>query len=206
MQLVRSTVLLLVILNPFALSVYLLEILRHQSAATVGHIMLRASAISGVVFLTFALLGNHIFQDVLQARFASFQIFGGILFLLIALRFMLGGTETLVALRGTPSHVAGSVAMPFMIGPGTVSASVLAGSRLSPLWSVVAILVALVLTTLIVLLAKLVFDRVRARSSALVERYTEIIGRVSALVIGTIACEMILRGLESWLGTLRSVS
>jgi multiple antibiotic resistance protein len=203
--LIRSTVLLLVILNPFALAVYLLEILREHSVADVGRIMLRAAIVSGCVFVVFAWLGNRIFQDVLQARFASFQIFGGILFLIISLRFMLNGGTTLIALRGKPGHVAGAVAMPFMIGPGTVSAAVLAGSRLTPGMAALAIGLALGLTTITVLALKLAFDRARARNTALIERYTEVTGRVAALVIGTIACEMILRGLESWLATLRVV-
>jgi hypothetical protein len=83
---------------------------------------------------------------------------------------------------------------------------VLAGTRLSPIWACVAIATALGFTTLAVVLAKLAFDHVRARNSALIERYTEITGRVSALVIGTIACEMILRGLESWLTQVGAVS
>lgn len=203
--LIRSTVLLLVILNPFALAVYLLEMLREHSVADVGRIMLRAGIVSGCVFVVFAWLGNRIFQDLLQARFASFQIFGGILFLIIALRFMLNGGTTLIALRGKPGHVAGAVAMPFMIGPGTVSAAVVAGSRLTPGMAALAIGLALGLTTLTVLGLKLAFDRVRSRNAALIERYTEVTGRVAALVIGTIACEMILRGLESWLATLRAI-
>jgi hypothetical protein len=38
--------------------------------------MVRAGAISTLVFWSFALLGEVIFRDVLQAQFASFQIFG----------------------------------------------------------------------------------------------------------------------------------
>jgi small neutral amino acid transporter SnatA (MarC family) len=203
---VRSTVLLIVILNPFALSIYLIDMLRQHSTGTVLGIMLRACAISGAVFVTFALVGNGIFQDVLQARFASFQIFGGILFLVIALRFMVGGGQALITLRGTPGHVAGAVAMPFMIGPGTVSAAMLAGTRLRPALATLSILAALAFTTFTLVALKVLFDRVRATRESLVERYAEVTGRVAALVIGTIACEMILQGVESWLAGLHATS
>jgi len=193
---------LAVILNPFALTVYLGNVLHEKSTRLVGSIMLRASLISGAVFVLFALLGNRIFQDVLQVRFAAFELFGGILFLVIALRFMLSGGDTLVALRGTPAHIAGSVAMPFMIGPGTVSAAVLAGSRLSWPRAVVAIAAALGVTLATVVVIKVVLDRVRERNSGLVERYSELTGRITAVVVGTIACEMIFRSLDTWLTSM----
>jgi small neutral amino acid transporter SnatA (MarC family) len=199
---IKSAILLTVILNPFALSVYLSNVLQEQSAKTVALIMTRASLISGMVFVLFALLGNRIFHDVLQVRFAAFQLFGGLLFLAIALRFMLSGGDALIALRGPPGHIAGAVAMPFMIGPGTVSAAVLAGSRLPWPRAVLAILISLVATTLTVVVVKLVLDRVREKNSPLVERYSELTGRVSAVVVGTIACEMIFQGIEAWLATL----
>ena len=200
---IKSAVLLTVILNPFALSVYLGSVLEEQDAKTVAGIMGRASLISGAVFVLFALVGNRIFQDLLQVRFAAFQLFGGLLFLAIALRFMLSGGDALIALRGSPGHIAGSVAMPFMIGPGTVSAAVLAGSRLPWPRAVLSILVALAATALTVVMVKLALDRVRVRDSKLVERYSELTGRVSAVVIGTIACEMIFRGIEAWLSTMK---
>ena len=120
----KSAVLLFVILNPFALSVYLMDMLQHHSLRTVAGVLLRATAISGVVFALFAWGGDRIFSDVLQVRFAAFQIFGGLVFVIIALRFMVSGGDALVSLRGEPEHLAGAIAMPFMIGPGTVSAAV----------------------------------------------------------------------------------
>jgi len=54
---------------------------------------------------------------------------------------------------------------------------------------------------LTVLLLKALHDLVRARDERLVERYVEIVGRISALVIGTIAIEMVLQGIDSWLAT-----
>ncbi len=201
---IKSALLLTVILNPFALSVYLGNVLQEHRTKTVVGIMTRASLISGAVFVLFALLGNRIFQDVLQVRFAAFQLFGGLLFLAIALRFMLSGGDALIALRGPPGHIAGAVAMPFMIGPGTVSAAVLAGSRLPWPRAVLAIGIALAFTTATVVVVKLILDRVRERSSPLVERYSELTGRVSAVVVGTIACEMIFQSVEAWLTALHA--
>lgn len=197
-EVVKAAVLLLVILNPFALSVYLIDIFRANPLRTVVGIVTRASLISGVVFGVFALFGEAVFTRVLQVRFAAFQVFGGLLFLVIALRFMLSGSATLVTLRGEPEQVAGAVAMPFMIGPGTVSASTMAGLKLRPVLAVGAIAGALLCTAVLLVAFKLLFDWVGARNARLTERYVQLASRVSAMAMGAIAVEMTLNGLEAW--------
>lgn len=89
--------------------------------------------------------------------------------------------------------------MPFMIGPGTVSASVIAGTRAPLPLAIVAIAGALAVTAGTVLVIKVIHDFVRRRNEKLVERYVDVVGRLSGLVIGTIAVELILEGLGSWL-------
>lgn len=37
------------------------------------------------------------------------------------------GADTIGEMRGAPEHLAGTIAMPFMIGPGTISAAVVTG-------------------------------------------------------------------------------
>lgn len=198
-EFLQAAVLLLVIVNPFALSVYLIDILRQSSTREFAAMVLRACAISGVVFGVFAWTGDAIFSQVLQVHFASFQVFGGLLFLLIALRFMVsGGQSALVVLRGEPAQIAGTVAMPFIIGPGTVSAATLAGGHLVLPLALLSIASALGTTAIVLVLLKVLFDRVRDRSAAITERYVEVASRVSAVVVGTIAVEMIFQGGHLW--------
>jgi len=198
---VESAVLLFVLLNPFLLCVYLLDLIQEMEARHFGRVLARAAVISGVVFAVFAWAGDAIFSRVLQVRFCAFQVFGGIVFLVVAIRFVLLGSQAISSLRGSAEHLAGSIAMPFMIGPGTVSASVFAGTRLPIALAALAIVAALSSTVLAVLVLKILHDFVRARNERLVERYVEIVGRVSALIIGTIAIEMVFQGIDSWLAT-----
>ena len=116
MAIVKSATLLLVLLNPFLLAVYLLGIIRDLKLAAFSWVMFRAAVISGIVFVCFAWLGDYIFADVLQVRFSSFLVFGGIVFLISGIRFVFQGPEAVELLRGSPEHIAGAVAMPFMIG------------------------------------------------------------------------------------------
>src|SRR5690606_6360041 len=143
-QFLESMSLMIVLLNPFLMSIYLLDLIESLDDRVFMATLARGAAIATAVFCAFAAGGDAIFSDFLQVRFASFLIFGGVLFMLIGLRFALQGTATLVQLRGAPEHIAGSIAMPFMVGPGTVSASVMAGVRLPTGWALFAIITAMV--------------------------------------------------------------
>ena len=93
--------------------------------------------------------------------------------------------------------------MPFMIGPGTVGASVLAGLRL-PFWeAALAIISSVFAACLTIVLLKFIFDFVKERNERLIQRYVDIMGRVMALVIGTFSIEMIFQGIETWLKTVK---
>ena len=50
---------------------------------------------------------------------------------MIGYRYVFQGADTIGEMRGAPEHLAGTVAMPFMIGPGTISAAVVTGMSMS---------------------------------------------------------------------------
>lgn len=201
-EFLSALTLLLMLLNPFLLIIYLTDLVQELDAPTFRRILVRAGLISGTVFLVFGLLGDVIFERVLQASFASFQIFGGIIFLLIGIQFVFAGPGALRKMRGAPEHIAGSIALPIMIGPGTVSASILAGNRLPPLLACLAIALAVLIAVSTMLLLKRLHDYVQPRNSRLIERYVEVMGRVIALVVGTFSIEMIMQGVAGWMNRL----
>jgi small neutral amino acid transporter SnatA (MarC family) len=198
-EFITSATLLFVLLNPFLMSVYLLDLIQEMTWTAFAGVLARGAAISGLVFVAFALVGDALFTRVLQVRFASFVLFGGIVFLGVSVRYFFVGAGALRELRGTPEHIAGSIAMPFMIGPGTVSASVSAGAHLPPAQAALAIAVPMCLTVGVIVALKRVYDFTRTRREALVTRYVDVTGRIMAMVMGTIAVEMILSGLDAWL-------
>ena len=101
--------------------------------------------------------------------------------------------------RGNPEHLAGSIAMPFMIGPGTVSASVVVGARLPMTGAIAVILATLALTVVLVTALKVLHDYLKENNARLIDRYVEVVGRLSALLIGTFAVDMIFEGMGTWL-------
>ncbi len=195
----QSSALLFILLNPFLLVVYMIDVFEKLPQATFRGVVLRAGLISSVVFAVAALLGDVLFRDILQAQFASFQVFGGIVFLLIALRFLFEGNSAIAALRGDSQHLAGAIAMPVMIGPGTIGASILIGKRLTQFNAVLAVVMAVLSSVVVIILLKYLYDYVRERNEKLVGRYIEVAGRVTALIVGTFAIEMLMRGIQGWL-------
>ncbi len=201
----ESTILLLALLNPFLLVVYLIGPMKQLSRAEFAQVLTRAGLIAGAVFCAFAVLGDAIFANVVQADFASFQIFGGLIFVLIGLQFVFRGPDAIEILRGEAAHISGAVAMPVLIGPGTISASVIIGKRHDPALACIAVIAAVSISLLIVFLLKALHDYVLPRREALIERYLGIVGRITALYVGTVAVEMIMRGLTSWISHMQTV-
>ena len=186
------------LLNPFLVVVYLIDVMQKMEGRTFRHVLLRAAIISSVVFYLFAILGDTVFSEILHVEFASFQIFGGIVFLLIGLQFVFHGPQAIEILRGESEHLAGAIAMPVLIGPGTISASVIIGKRLDPLMACISIFSALCISVVIILLLKSLHDLVRTRHERLIQRYIEIAGRITALYVGTVSIEMIMQGIRTW--------
>jgi multiple antibiotic resistance protein len=194
----RSAALLLVLLNPFLVIVYLVDLVEKLDRGQFMRVLIRAGLISSVVFCLFAILGDAVFSSVIQAEFASFQIFGGIVFLLIGLQFVFRGPKAIEILQGESQHVAGAIAMPVMIGPGTISASVVIGQRQTPLAATIIVVLTVIASIIVMLALKGLHDFVRPRNEPLVQRYVEIAGRITALFVGTVSVEMIMQGVRAW--------
>jgi len=198
MEFIKSTTLLLMLLNPFLIIVYLIDVVQKMDARQFAKVIFRAALIATVVFWFFAILGDVVFISVVQAEFASFQIFGGIVFLLIGLQFVFRGPTAIEILRGDSKQLAGAIAMPLLIGPGTISASVIAGKKLAPLVACTAVFLAVSISILIMMSLKVLHDFARPKREALIQRYIEIAGRITALFVGTISIEMIMKGIRTW--------
>lgn len=189
---------MLILLNPFLVIVYLVDMVEKLERPQFARVLIRAGLVAGVVFCCFAVLGDVIFRSIVQAEFASFQIFGGVVLLLIGLQFVFRGPTAIEALRGESEHLAGAVAMPVLIGPGTISASVILGNRHEPLGACIVIAVAVAISIAMMLALKAGHDFLRPRNARLVQRYMEVAGRITALYVGTVSIDMIMQGVCTW--------
>lgn len=196
MEIFKASSILFILLNPFLMSVYLINLIRELPQRDFTKVVIRAHIISFVAFAIFAISGESIFENVFKVRFASFLIFGGIIFLMIGVKAVFSGQISLLETRGNPEHIAGAIAMPFMIAPGTLSASVLIGSSLPRNTAILAIALAVIGSLLSLILFKFIHDPLKKNNERLLNRYVEIIGRVVAVFTGTYAIEMIANGIR----------
>lgn len=201
-DILKSVAFLLVLLNPFLVIIYLIDLVQKMETKKFRRVLLRAGIISSSVFCIFAILGDAVFQNLIQAEFASFQIFGGIVFLIIGLQFVFRGPTAIELLRGESEHVAGAIAMPILIGPGTISASIVVGKRHEPAVACIITILSVTICIAVMSLLKTIHDYVRTKNEGLIQRYIEIAGRVTALLVGTISVDMIMQGLQVWMNLL----
>ena len=199
MEILNASMLLVMLLNPFLVILYLIDLVKKQKILLFSKNLAIAGFYSLIVFMSFAVAGDIIFKNILQVNFASFQVFGGIIFLIIGVQFVFKGSTAIDALRGDNHNVSGAIAMPILIGPGTISASVLIGKKLSIFSAIFAISVTLTFSIVIMIILKIMHDYIHDKKAKFIERYIEVAGRILALYIGTVAIEMIMKGVQSWI-------
>lgn len=191
---ISTFILFFSLLNPFLMSIYMIGLIRHTETRVFNKALIQGSLIAYVVFLLFAWGGEAIFNRYLNVRFESFLIFGGLIFLVIGYRYVFQGADTIGEMRGAPEHLAGTVAMPFMIGPGTISAAVVTGMSMSLLEAAIVIALVLFVSCSVLIAMKFSHDHLRYSHDKYIDRYFDIVGRLAALLIGTIAVDMIVNG------------
>ncbi|EOH2981462.1 MarC family protein [Acinetobacter baumannii] len=191
---ISTFILFFSLLNPFLMSIYMIGLIRHTETRVFNKALIQGSLIAYVVFLLFAWGGEAIFNRYLNVRFESFLIFGGLIFLVIGYRYVFQGADTIGEMRGAPEHLAGTVAIPFMIGPGTISAAVVTGMSMSLLEAAIVIALVLFVSCSVLIAMKFSHDHLRYSHAKYIDRYFDIVGRLAALLIGTIAVDMIVNG------------
>ena len=199
---IHSFALFFSLLNPFLMSIYMVGMIRNSEAKVFNRALIQGCVIAFVVFMLFAWGGETIFSKYLNVRFEAFQIFGGLIFLVIGYRYVFQGADTIGEMRGAPEHWAGTIAMPFMIGPGTISAAVVTGIGLPIGGAALIIAFTLAITCSLLILMKFAHDHLRYKHAKYIDRYVDIVGRLSALLIGTIAIDMIITGI---VGVIRDI-
>ena len=194
----QMTILMVMLLNPFLLVIYLVEIIRTISLKEFSQTVLMAGLISSVVFIGFAIAGDIIFKTIIQAKFESFQIFGGVVFLLISINFIFSGNAAISDLRGDSHNKVGTIAMPILIGPGSLNVSVLAGKALGGFQASISIFIAVAFSVIVLILLKILHDLVLPRNARVIDRFIDVMGRVTSIYLGTVSIQMIMSGIKSW--------
>ncbi|MCC7327493.1 MAG: hypothetical protein IT521_11890 [Burkholderiales bacterium] len=195
-ELFSSTILLLLVLDPFGNLPLVVSSLARVPAARRLRIVLRECLIAYLILLAF-MAGGHTFMQWLRLSDVSLSIAGGIILFLIALRMVFPSKE------GVFGEVSGGepflvpLAVPAIAGPSALATVMLMASkdpaRLGS-WTL-AVTIAMAVTTLILLAA----PRLQA---ALGERAVSALERLMGLVLTALAVEMLLNGVRSFVAQL----
>lgn len=187
----------LVILNPFAQVLYLSPLFASLGPRAFAGVHLRASALSFGVFALFLLFGETILTDVFRVRLEALQIFGGIIIGYVAHRTITQGPERTHLFSGDLSKIPPQIALPFMVGPGTLWISILMGRRedIPTLVGIGFLASALFANFLFMVGVRVLFSHLEKQKESLAGKYFAILMRTVALLIGAVSVEMILQGL-----------
>lgn len=189
----------LAILNPFALCLYLAGVMDDLEPRKFIKVLLWASLISLIVFVVFAVTGEALLVDFLDVRPEALRIFGGVIFFVVAYNYVTKGYRAAEVLRGGLDELPSAIALPFMIGAGTITQAILLGKKNGPYLSIFLLFLGLCISFVIVIAFKLIRDRLKEKRERVFERYINILSRINGLLIGAISAEMVVSGIkEIW--------
>ena len=197
----KSLIPFLAILNPFALCLYLVGVMEDLDKEAFLRVLIRACGISFAVFCVFGLAGEPFLVDLLGIRPDALRIFGGVIFFIVGYNYVVKGYRTNEMLRGSLDELPSAIALPFMIGAGTLTQSILIGKQHSMSVTILVISIGILVSFAIVLVFKLIRDHMRGPKERVFERYVNIMVRINGLLIGAISTEMIISGVRNMWST-----
>ncbi len=195
---INSIVELLVMLNPFALFLYLEPVRKDLNHKEFMGVIAKASLISLVICYLFFFSGEFLFKKVFMIDFESFRIFGGVIIFSFAYFYIVKGQKALIIIKENLDDLASEIALPFMVGAGTISLTIVTSYR-HPMWigTGILLLVFAINFTTIFLLKKFRDLLEGKRLKTAYDKNMEVLLRLNGFFIGAIGINMILSGLKN---------
>lgn len=185
-------------LNPFALFLYLEPIRKDLTHKSYMLVIFKATLISFFVCLLFFFFGDVIFRKVFAIDFESFRIFGGIIIFSYAYIFIVRGQKALIMIKENLDDLASEIALPFMVGAGTISLSILLSQKHSYFIGSLSLLIIFAVNFLTLFLLKKFRDSIEKRKfKQAFDKNMEVLLRLNGFFIGAIGVNMMLTGVKN---------
>ena len=191
---IDDTLLMLVIINPFAQMVYLSRLIEDTTPKQFANIYGQGIAMTLGVCLLCAFVGEFVLFKVFQITLPAMRVFGGLINLQLAYSYVMKGPEGIKLFRGDITQLAQQIALPVMVGAGVVWVSIRIGKSHPPLATAGIIFAAIAINGAAVLLYQLLLNRVKGRLRTAVIKYFGMAMRLNAMLIGAVSIQMILGG------------
>ena len=193
-----SIIEILVMLNPFALFLYLEPIRKDLTHKSFMLVIFKATLISLFICLVFFLSGDFIFRRVFQIEFESFRIFGGIIIFSYAYFFIVKGQRALIMIKENLDDLASEIALPFMVGAGTISLSILLSQKHSLLIGATSLFIIFAVNFLVLFAMKRFRDSIDGKKfKTAFDKNMEVLLRLNGFFIGAIGINMVLTGIKN---------
>lgn len=195
---ISSIIEILVMLNPFALFLYLEPIRKDLDHKSFMIVIFKASLISLFVCLGFFFAGDTIFSQVLKINFESFRIFGGIIIFSYAYFFIVRGQKALIMIKENLDDLASEIALPFMVGAGTISLSILLSQKHTYFIGALSLVIIFSANFFIIFILKRLRDGIEKRKfKKAFDKNMEVLLRLNGFFIGAIGINMVLTGIQN---------
>ncbi|PTX21118.1 multiple antibiotic resistance protein [Pontibacter mucosus] len=199
---ITAIVSFLVMLNPFALFLYLKPVMSDLSDEDFRSVFIKASSISFGIYLVFLLLGDLVFQKVFRIDFESFRIFGGVVLFSFAYIFIVQGKKAFIQIKGDLHDLASEIALPFMVGAGTISLTVLMSEQLVLWQGVVSLVIIMLINFATIMGLKNMRRGMRSKKVQLAfDKNMELLLRINGFFLGAIGIDMIVTGIRNLVTT-----
>lgn len=193
---ISSIIAFVVMLNPFALFLYLQPIMKELDDKTFNRVLIKANLISFGVYLIFLLFGDFIFKGLFQIHFDSFRIFGGIIIFSFAYLFIVKGERAMIQMKGDLDDLASTIALPFMVGAGTISLTILMVHQYERVLAFFMLGGALLINYLFIMLLKEIRVQIEKRKFRVAfDKNMEVLLRLNGFLVGAIGVNMIVTGI-----------
>jgi len=195
---IKLIIAFIVMLNPFALFLYLDPIRKNLNKRKYYIVLFKASFISFIIYAIFVLSGNFLFQGLFQISFESFRIFGGIVIFSFAYQYIVGGREAMIKMKGSLDDLASEIALPFMVGAGTISIAILMTYSLSKSFSLMGVFLALLINYIIIVGMGSIREVLhKKRLKVAFDKNMGILLRLMGFFLGAIGINMIIEGIKN---------
>ena len=195
---ISSIIEILVMLNPFALFLYLEPIRKDLTHRSYMIVIFKATLISFFVCLIFFFFGDTFFTKIFKIDFESFRIFGGIIIFSYAYIFIVRGQKALIMIKENLDDLASEIALPFMVGAGTISLSILLSQKHSYFIGALSLLIIFSINFLTLFILKKLRDSIEKRKfKQAFDKNMEVLLRLNGFFIGAIGINMMLTGIQN---------
>lgn len=185
-ELAKAVIALFIIVDPFGNIPIFMGLTEKMAEAQKKKVYNTATLVGFILLLVFAFTGQEIFM-IFGISIYSFEIAGGILLLIVAVRILISGgmhenVESPESIGAVP------IAIPLLVGPGAITTTIFNLQTFGIVTTILSVLIVLSLTWVILRFINKIYKFLGKTGSL-------VIARVMALLIAAIAIQYIMTGI-----------